>query len=121
MFGKIFMLLLVALGIAMAVPSSRARLVEEATPVLDSFKARLVPSRLEAMADQLEVRIGRGESFPANFNGWLDRSYSGIPEDPWGQYYYLETSRRRFTVGSAGPDGEKGTPDDIEVERRLGR
>lgn len=119
MFGKLFMLLLVALGVAMAVPSSRARLVEEATPVLDEFKIRLVPRRLEVMADQLEARIGRGESFPANFDGWLRRSYSGVPEDPWGQTYWLQVGRRTFTVGSNGPDGEAGTEDDIRVERRL--
>lgn len=121
MMKKIFTLLLVALGVAMAVPSSRARLVEEATPVLDNFRARLVPSRLEAMADQLEARIGRGESFPSNFEGWLERNYSGVPEDPWGRYYFLEVDRRRFTVGSLGPDGDRRTEDDIVVERPLGR
>jgi hypothetical protein len=121
MLGKIFMLLLVALGIAMAVPSSRARIIEESEPVLNKFRARLVPRRLEVMADQLESRIGRGEAFPGNFNGWLNRSFSGPAQDPWGAYYYLETGRRSFTVGSLGPDGEKGTPDDIELERDLPR
>ena len=79
MLGKIFMLLLVALGIAMAVPSTRAQLEEKAAPVLNNFRGKLVPSRLEAMADQLETRANRGEGFPANFNGWLERSFSGAP------------------------------------------
>lgn len=119
MLGKLFMWLLVAFAIAMAVPQSRARLVEEVTPVLDEFRARLVPRRLEVMADQLEVRVGRGEGFPANFEGWLGRSFSGPELDPWGNHYYLQVSRRTFTVGSLGPDGEANTPDDIELERNL--
>ncbi len=121
MLGKLFTLLFVALAIAMAVPSTRARLVEEVTPVMDNLRARLVPRRLDVMADQLAVRVGRGEGFPTNFNGWLDRSFSGPPQDPWGNYYFLETRRDRFTVGSLGPDGQKNTADDITLDRRLGR
>lgn len=120
MFGKLFVLVVVLLGIGMAVPSTREMMVEKATPVLDDFRARLVPRRLEAMADQLEARIGRGESFPANWEGWLQRDYSGVPEDPWGNIYYLDTRRTSFTVGSNGPDGNPNTEDDITVERRLG-
>jgi hypothetical protein len=119
MLGKIFMWLLVGLAIAMAVPQSRARLVDEMTPVLDEFRARLVPRRLDTMADQLEVRVGRGEGFPSNFEGWLGRSFSGPELDPWGHHYYLQVRRRSFTVGSLGPDGEPATEDDIELERDV--
>lgn len=121
MLGKIIFLLLVALGAGMAIPSTRATLVEKATPVLDGFKAKLVPRRLEAMADQLEVRVNRGEGFPGNWESWLQRDFSGVPEDPWGSLYYLQQSRGSFTVGSAGPDGRENTEDDIKVSRRLGR
>lgn len=120
MFGKLLMLVIVALGVGMAVPSTREMMVEKATPVLDSFKAKLVPRRLEVMADQLEVRVGRGESYPSNWQGWLQRDYSGVPEDPWGAFYYLQTNRDGFTVGSNGPDGQPNTDDDIKVTRRLG-
>jgi len=118
--GRLIMLLLVALAIAMSVPDSREVLVEKATPVMDDFRSRLVPRRLEAMADQLTARARRGEGFPGNFEGWLERSYSGVAEDPWGNYYYLNVGRRGdFTVGSMGPDGERNTPDDLTLDRRL--
>ena len=121
MFGKLFLLALAALGIMMAVPSTRTVLEDRARPVTDNLKAKLVPRRLEVMADQLEVRVGRGESFPSNWEGWLRRDFSGAPEDPWGAIYYFRTGRSSFTVGSKGPDGEPNTQDDIKVERRLAR
>ncbi len=121
MFGKLFLIILVVLGVMMAVPSTRAMMEDRARPVADGLKAKLVPRRLEVMADQLEVRVGRGESFPNNWEGWLRRDFSGAPEDPWGTMYYLQTTRSGFTVGSNGPDGKQNTDDDIKVERRLGR
>jgi hypothetical protein len=71
------------------------------------------------MADQLDVRLGRAEGFPDRFDGWLRRDYSGVPEDPWGNIYYLQVGRRDYTVGSMGPDGVQGTADDITETRRL--
>lgn len=121
MLGKIILLLIVVLGIGMAIPSTRATMMEKAAPVMDGFKAKLVPSRLEAMADQLEVRVNRGEGFPNSWESWLQRDYSGVPEDPWGNLYYLQQSRRDFTVGSKGPDGVQNNEDDIRVTRQLRR
>lgn len=121
MLGKIILLVIVVLGIGMAIPGTRATMLDKAAPVLDGFKAKLVPARLEAMADQLEVRVGRGEGFPPSWESWLKRDFSGVPEDPWGKLYYLQQSRGSFTVGSAGPDGRENTTDDIKVTRQLRR
>ena len=119
MLGKIFLVIVVVLGIAMAVPSTRTTLVEKASPILNGVKAKLVPNRLEAMADQLAVRVNRGEGFPSSWESWLQRDFSGDPKDPWGNLYYLQSGRRAFTVGSAGPDGVQGNEDDIKVTRNL--
>lgn len=121
MLGKIILLVIAALGIGMAVPSTRATMMEKAAPVMDGFKAKLVPARLEAMADQLEVRVNRGEGFPNNWESWLQRDFTSAPEDPWGHLYYLQQSRGSFTVGSVGPDGSQNTSDDIKVTRQLRR
>lgn len=119
--GKILLVIIVVLGIGMAIPSTRATMLEKAAPVMNGFKAKVVPGRLEAMADQLEVRVNRGEGFPNNWEGWLERDFSSVPQDPWGHYYYLQTGRGSFTVGSMGPDGIQNNDDDIRVNRRLGR
>ncbi|MGD8322181.1 MAG: type II secretion system protein GspG [Gemmatimonadota bacterium] len=121
MIKKLFLLLIIALAVGMAIPSTRAKMEERAQPVLDHFKAKLVPTRLNAMADQLSARVNRGEGYPASFEGWLDHDFTGVPQDPWGNYYFMEHDRRGFTVGSMGPDGRKGTPDDITEQRRFGR
>lgn len=119
MLKKLISLAFVAFAVAVAVPSSRARVLEKAQPLMDGFKAKIVPGRLEAMTTQLVARVNRGEGLPANWEGWLERDYSSSAEDPWGHYYYFETRRGGFLVGSMGPDGRRGTEDDITREQRL--
>lgn len=36
--------------------------------------------------------------------------------DPWGKRYYLMPGARIMKVGSNGPDGKRGTPDDIVAQ-----
>lgn len=119
--GKIIFILLVVLGAAMAIPPTRAKINDAATPIIDNFRAKIVPARLKTMADQLDVRLSRGTALPASWEGWLRRDYSNVPQDPWGNLYYLESNRRGYTVGSMGPDGIQGNDDDITEERRQGR
>ena len=120
MIKKLLLLLLALLAVGMAIPSTRAEIQRRAvTPVLDEIGGRLAPGRLDAMANQLDVRLGRGEGLPGAFDGWLRRDYSGPETDPWGNPWFIETGRRSYTVGTMGPDGVRGTPDDIVVERDL--
>ena len=63
----------------MAIPSTRAKLVDAGTPVMDRVRAKLVPRRLEVMADQLDVRLERGQGLPTSWDGWLRRDFSGAP------------------------------------------
>lgn len=119
MFKKLIMLAFVALAVGMAIPSTREQIAESVRPIKDEIGERLVPRRLEVMADQLDVRLSRAEGLPENFHGWLRRDYSGVPEDPWDNIYYLQAGRRDYTVGSMGADGIQGTEDDITVTRRY--
>ena len=121
MLKKLFLFLILLLGIAMAVPSTRAQIQDRAiTPVWDAVGGRLVPRRLDAMANQLDARLGRAERLPAeNFEAWLRRDYTGPEVDPWDRTWYIQVGRRSYTVGSMGPDGRQGTPDDISVTREI--
>jgi hypothetical protein len=119
MIKKLLYLGVICLGVAMAVPTTRARLLETAAPVTDSFRSRITVRRVSAMADQLTARVNRGEGLPGNFEGWLRREFTGTPEDAWGNPYYLQARRDGFVVGSTGPDGVHGTDDDIREQRRL--
>lgn len=120
MIKKLLMLCLLLLAIGMAVPSTRAEIqARTIVPVRDYIGGRLAPGRLDAMANQLDVRLGRAEGLPGNFDGWIRRDYTGPETDPWGRAWYLVVSRSTYTVGSMGPDGEQGTEDDITVTRSL--
>jgi hypothetical protein len=119
MVKKLIMLLFVALAVGMAVPSTREQIGDSVTPIKDYIGYKLVPRRLEVMADQLDVRLERAEGLPGNFEGWLRRDFSGSPEDPWGNQYYIVSGRRDYTVGTMGPDGIQGTDDDYFVTRSL--
>ena len=110
MLKKLFTLAILALGVAVAVPGSRAVLLEKATPLLDGFNAKIVPGRLEAMVTQLNARVSRGEGFPRDWDRWLDREFTSSPEDPWGNtYQYLNPGQNgEFDVFSYGRDGRPG-------------
>ena len=119
MLKTLLKLAFVALAVGMAIPSTRAQIAGSVTPLRDWMGYRLVPRRLNVMADQIDVRLERAEGLPGNFEGWLRRDYSGSPEDPWGRQYYLTSSRREYTVGTMGADGIQGTDDDYVVSRLL--
>lgn len=117
MVKKLLTLAILALGVGMAVPPWRARIEGSLVPIKDEIGRRLVPRRLDAMANQLDARLARAEGLPGSFDGWLRRDYTGSPEDPWGNNYYLIPGRRDYTVGTMGPDGVQGTGDDLTVTR----
>lgn len=119
MIKKLLMLALTGFAVAMAVPTTRAEIAGWTVPVTDAIGEKLVPRRIEVMADQLDVRLGRGEGLPERFDGWLRRDYSGSELDPWGNLYFLAPGRRDYTVGSMGADGVQGTADDMTVTRSL--
>lgn len=124
MLKRVILLLLAVFAVAMAVPSTRQQIQDNAfTPVTDEIGRRLVPRRLEVMADQLDVRVSRAERLPEpdTFAGWLRRDYSGPETDPWGNPWYIVHGRSSYTVGSMGPDGLPRTEDDLTETRNLPR
>jgi hypothetical protein len=65
----------------------------------------------------IELRQGRPLPEPRGFEEWA-RQRLNDPEaarDPWGAAYWYEREHNRITVGSRGPDGQRGTADDIVV------
>ena len=121
MLKKLFPLVILALAVGIVVPSTRETMLVKATPVVDGFRAKIVPSRLEAMVTQLNARVNRGEGMPRDWERWLDREFTSSPEDPWGNLYFFQGRRTGYVVGSMGPDGVKGTADDIQLEHRQQR
>ena len=67
--------------------------------------------------------IGRPLPRPREFHDFLQRRYSVNRDglDPWAMPYYIKYTDQAVVVGSAGPDLEPDTDDDIQelLPRRL--
>ena len=114
--GKILLLLIIVTAAAMAHPSTRTEFV---TPVVNWGYRQLVPNRIEMIASQLEFVRRRGDHLPSNedLTQWIESNTTVKPRDPWGNEYFIDVRADRFTVGSLGEDGKRGTPDDLTAER----
>src|SRR5262245_65521608 len=110
--GKLFLLLIVALGVALAVPKTRAQIV---TPTKTWAYRKLVPNRIEMIAAQLDFVRKRGDRLPSNddLTQWIESNTTVPARDPWGNEYFIDVRGDRFTVGSVGEDGRRGTPGDL--------
>lgn len=119
--------LVVLLAIIWAVPALRSRVSAAATPVLERLGPvgdfALNPMRRQAARREAEhfhrVISGdrdAGRAVPEDrmFHDWVRRR---IPEedglDPWGNPYWIERRINALAVGSDGPDGMRGTDDDV--------
>ncbi len=125
---KIFVLLLVGLGVALYFPNSRAWVLENAAPVVNPILRTATQSEMDkivtAMQQHARENFGR---YPdtKSFQAWLEGKYSGGgSRDSWGNTYELEDMRReqKMRIRSWGPDGLRDTGDDMFTEfRREGR
>ncbi|MFO7262275.1 MAG: hypothetical protein DIU52_014065 [bacterium] len=134
MVKKLFLILVFTGGAAMSVPDLRARARPHLEPafgdVMDWWAARLEPvtetawrwsaaNELRAALRSLREAAQRGQPLPdpEHFHTYVMQLHlSGRGgRDPWGSPYYLIVTRDSLIGGSAGPDGERDTADDIRV------
>jgi hypothetical protein len=121
-------LVVLALAVLWALPGMRGRVSAAALPALEKLgpagdvvvqpvrrmvaKARATGILRVIAADYNQGRPVPGES---DFSRWLQ---TRLPDetslDPWGRPYWLQRTRGTITVGSSGPDGRKGTADDVK-------
>lgn len=136
---KLILLLALFAGASATVPALRERVEPRVVPVWDSGLRRLEPviewamvpvhrwaaqHEAQAIGRMLRSRAGASDRLPlpSEFPDYLRRNWRGGRQgkDPWGNWYYLVVTRDSITIGSAGPDQERDTEDDIRasVERR---
>ena len=61
------------------------------------------------------------KEYPQNFTEFLRTNLKStlnkdVSKDPWENYYFLETSNKKFKIISSGPDKKKNSIDDIITE-----
>lgn len=119
---RIIFVLLVALGVALYFPESRAVIMEKAKPVVDPILAWQATDEMEALVRDL--RSYEQENYdqlpdPGEWDAYLEQRYSpGAAEDGWGTRYHFTLQRDSFYIVSHGPDKVYGTDDDIRVGAR---
>lgn len=119
--GKVVLFILVALAAAFYFEGSRNKILEKGKPLLDPYFVMATRSEMEKIVQDLQLyeRENFGRLPDRNqFQAWLDRNYAGnAGVDSWGSPYEYTLGRESFFLRSPGPDGVRGTEDDLEESR----
>lgn len=118
--GKVFLLLLLALGVGLYLPESRAKIWRVVRPVTFPFYSWMTEGEMNRIADDLYDYEETYRQFPGprGFDAWMDDRYEDptLTRDSWDTRYRLQPgSRGTFRVVSAGPDREFDTDDDLVI------
>jgi hypothetical protein len=121
MRGKLLILLVVVLAIALYLPDSRALMGSWIQPLVTPGYRWMTNQELSQIESDFEFYLENRDYSPlrrGEFDRWLDSRYPQPRSriDSWGERYTLRMSRSGFQVISAGPDREVGTDDDLVVE-----
>jgi hypothetical protein len=125
---KKIIIAVVVLAIIWAIPEVRSRVSATAVPFLERLgpvgTALLTPARRSAThhevveiarlikADQQEGKPLPGEN--VDFTEWLRRRIVREDgKDVWGRPFWIYLTGVTVRVGSDGPDGKRGTQDDV--------
>ncbi len=93
--------------------------------VVINFSGRAHESRVRAAKGDIAsygtaidlYALDHNDRFPDSLQDLVSgqRSYlsNGLNKDPWGNDYVYNRSGSKYTVTSAGPDGQPGTADDV--------
>lgn len=116
--GRLFLFLLIALGVALYIPRSRAVVADTLSPVLQPMFRWQTSGEMEKLARDLISQGTSAGSMPENqqaFETWLSQEYVGEAsgQDAWGHTYQIRMARDSFAIVAPGPDGRVGTADDM--------
>jgi hypothetical protein len=125
---KKIIIVVVVIALIFAIPDVRSRVSTRAVPLLERLgpigAMLLTPARRSAThhevveiarlisADQQEGRPLPGDN--ENFTEWLQRRIVREDgKDVWGNPFWIRMTGVTVRVGSDGPDGKRGTGDDV--------
>ena len=88
-----------------------------AAPSVDE-STRMTIGKMAAILEGVSTFANRKKSFPPTLIA-INRSYAdpGMLQDGWGQnlVYLVDLTNKTFVLSSAGPDGKRGSQDDLTV------
>jgi len=123
MIGRILLVLVIAFAVGLYFPESRAVIADYASPVVDPYLSMSTEAEMEDILD--EVKTYQRENFERlpserDFDEWIEARFAGEGSvDGWGRGYEYRVDRGQIYLISWGPDGERGTEDDIQAVRPV--
>jgi hypothetical protein len=126
--AKKVLIVILLIGFAWAYPPTRARMALYAQPVLERMgpvgDRMVLPiqryntrTEINFILDQIHLAKTEAKEIPdeRTFHRWMSKRIltKNNGKDPWNHPYYLIRVSGMFTVGSVGPDGQRGTGDDL--------
>ena len=114
--GRFFAVLLLAIVVVIVSRPLREKVEPHVQFALDPIYGWSAKNRVGELEKLIEDQksMGRPRPGPRDFLQFIQQmDPTGGGVDPWGNPYYLITTRTTFQVGSNGKDGQQGTDDDI--------
>ena len=114
------LILLIILGIVAALyfPDSRRVIVEEAMVVARPVLIWSAEREIEVLSRSVRREARETYQLPQTrgWNTWLVTNFTGnAATDPWGKTYSYRAWPDSFAIRSDGPDGRRGSEDDLRV------
>jgi hypothetical protein len=118
--GRLILLLILGLVVAMYFPDSRAALLSKGEPVLRPMFEWNAQREMEEIVSALQQMENVEHRLPERreYVDWLEKHYTpDAARDAWGSLYGYELKPDSFAIVSNGPDRLLKTGDDIRDVR----
>jgi hypothetical protein len=116
--SKLILLIILGFVAALYFPESRQMMIDEAMPVLHPVLEWSAEREMEVLSRA--VRRDARETFQLPqtraWGTWLVANFTAdAATDPWGETYSYQAWADSFAIRSDGPDGQRGSADDLRV------
>jgi hypothetical protein len=118
--GRLILLVILGLAVAMYFPDSRAALMEKGEPLLRPVLKWNASREMDQIASAIQTEEEDRQRLPdkREYVKFLQEHFTDdVMRDPWGNVYGYEIKADSFSIISDGPDREFKTADDIRDTR----
>ena len=118
--GRLILLVILGICVAMYFPDSRAALMEKGEPVLRPILSWNAMREMDQIAAAIQQEEDDRSRLPdkREYVKFLQEHFTDdVMRDPWGNIYNYEIKADSFFIVSDGPDREYKTADDIRDGR----
>ncbi len=115
---KLILLIILGFVAALYFPDSRQMMINEAMPILNPYLVWSAEREIEVISRSVRRQARETYVIPLtrDWSSWLTLNFTGdASTDPWGKVYTYQAWADSFMIRSYGPDGERGSIDDLRV------